>query len=191
MQISNRIKTLTAEAEVALAPYFAEVDRIAFENTERVMDAFREHRVAMTNFDGTSGYGYDDRGRDVLDEIWAEVMGAEAAIVRHQIVSGTHALTIGLFGILHGIFESLLIPRELGTAVILTRKITPCELDILLCEARRAPFGRGRQVVLSIPAHLLREGMGEEGTLTEEYAELVEKYEATLCVCAEPTVRDT
>ena len=100
MHISDKIKTLTAEAEIALAPYFAEIDRIAFENTERVMDAFREHRVAMTNFDGTSGYGYDDRGRDVLDEIWAEVMGAEAAIVRHQIVSGTHALTIGLFGIL-------------------------------------------------------------------------------------------
>ena len=100
MHISDRIKKLTAEAEVALAPYFAEVDRIAFENTERVMDAFREHRVAMTNFDGTSGYGYDDRGRDVLDEIWAEVMGAESALVRHQIVSGTHALTIGLFGIL-------------------------------------------------------------------------------------------
>ena len=100
MHISNRIKTLAAEAEVALAPYFAEIDRVSFENTERVMDAFRAHRVAMTNFDGTSGYGYDDRGRDVLDEIWAEVMGAEAALVRHQIVSGTHALTIGLFGIL-------------------------------------------------------------------------------------------
>ena len=64
------------------------------------MDAFRAHRVAANYFDGTSGYGYDDRGRDQLDEIWAEVMGAEAALVRHQIVSGTHALTIGLFGIL-------------------------------------------------------------------------------------------
>lgn len=98
---------------------------------------------------------------------------------------------IGLFGVLHGIFESLLVPRELGTAVILTQRITPCELDILLCEARRAPFGRGRRVVLSIPAHLLREGMGEAGILAEEYAELVEKYGATLCVCADPTVRDT
>ena len=98
---------------------------------------------------------------------------------------------IGLFGILHGLFESLLVPRELGTAVILTHPISPAELDILLCEARRAPFGRGRQVVLSIPPELLREGMGEEGRLTEEYAELVEKYEVTLCVCAQPTVRDT
>ena len=100
---------------MALASYFAEVDRIAFENTERVMDAFRAHRVAMTNFDGTSGYGYDDRGRDVLDEIWAEVMGAEAAIVRHQIVSGTHALTIGLFGILRPGDVMLSVAGKMGT----------------------------------------------------------------------------
>lgn len=100
MPISERIQALTAKAEEALAPYFAEIDRISLENTKRIMDAFRAHRVAMTNFDGTSGYGYDDRGRDTLDEIWAEVMGAEAALVRHQIVSGTHALTIGLFGLL-------------------------------------------------------------------------------------------
>ncbi len=100
MQFSNKILTLAAEAEIALAPHFAHIDRVSFENTQKVMDAFREHRVAMTMFDGTSGYGYDDRGRDVLDEIWADVMGAEAAIVRHQIVSGTHALCIGLFGIL-------------------------------------------------------------------------------------------
>ena len=100
MQFSEKIRQLTAEAETALAPYFAHIDEVSFENTQKVMDAFREHRVAMTMFDGTSGYGYDDRGRDVLDEIWAEVMGAEAALVRHQIVSGTHALCIGLFGIL-------------------------------------------------------------------------------------------
>ncbi len=100
MQFSDRILDLTAEAEAALAPHFARIDRIAFENTQKVMDAFREHRVAMTNFDSTSGYGYDDRGRDVLDVIWADVMGAEAALVRQQIVSGTQALTIGLFGLL-------------------------------------------------------------------------------------------
>ena len=100
MQFSDKILTLTAEAEAALAPHFARIDRIAFENTQKVMDAFRERRVAMTNFDSTSGYGYDDRGRDVLDLIWADVFGAEAALVRQQIVSGTQALTIGLFGLL-------------------------------------------------------------------------------------------
>ncbi len=100
MQFSKQITQLSLEAEEALKPYFDRIDRISFENTQRVMDAFREFRVADAMFQSTSGYGYDDRGRDVLDQIWANVMGAEAAIVRHNIVSGTHALSIGLFGIL-------------------------------------------------------------------------------------------
>ena len=100
MQYSNEILSLAAKAEKDLAPHFARIDRIAFENTARVMDAFREFRVSDSMFGSTSGYGYDDRGRDTLDEIWADVMGAEAAFVRQQIVNGTQALTIGLFGLL-------------------------------------------------------------------------------------------
>ncbi len=100
MQFSERINTLCREAERDLAPIFAKIDEISYQNTQKVMDAFREHRVAATNFDTTSGYGYDDRGRDELDKIWADVMDAEAAFVRHNIVNGTQALTIGLFGLL-------------------------------------------------------------------------------------------
>ena len=100
MIFSEKINQLAARAEEALASHFARIDRISFENTQKVMDAFREHRVSDGMFQSTSGYGYDDRGRDTLDLIWADVMGAEAAIVRHSIVSGTHALSIGLFGIL-------------------------------------------------------------------------------------------
>ncbi len=100
MQYSEKIMALANEAEAALAPHFARIDRISFENTARVMDLFREFRVSDSMFTSTSGYGYDDRGRDTLDAIWARVMGAEAAFVRQQIVSGTQALTIGLFGIL-------------------------------------------------------------------------------------------
>ena len=102
MIFSERLLTLSAKADKELSDIFADIERIEFENTSRVMGAFREHRVAATMFDSTSGYGYDDRGRDTLDLIWADVMGAEAAIVRHSIVSGTHALTIGLFGLLRG-----------------------------------------------------------------------------------------
>ncbi len=100
MQYSEKILKLSEDAEAALAPHYARIDRIAFENTARVMDLFREFRVSDTMFGSTSGYGYDDRGRDTLDAIWARVMGAEAAFVRQQIVSGTQALTIGLFGLL-------------------------------------------------------------------------------------------
>jgi cystathionine beta-lyase family protein involved in aluminum resistance len=100
MKFSEKINRLAQEAEASLAPIFAKIDQVSYENTQKVMDVFREHRVSDAMFQSTSGYGYDDRGRDVLDEVWADVMGAEAAIVRHSIVSGTHALTIGLFGIL-------------------------------------------------------------------------------------------
>ena len=100
MEFSQKIKDLVKEAEAKLGERFAAIDAISCENTERIMDCFREHRVSEAMFNPTSGYGYDDRGRDTLDEIWAEVMGAEAAFVRHSIVSGTHALSIALFGLL-------------------------------------------------------------------------------------------
>ena len=100
MNFSKKIIDLAAEAERALANRFAEVDAISFANTEKIMNAFKEYRVSEAMFNPTSGYGYDDRGRDTLDLIWADVMGAESAFVRHSIVNGTQALTIGLFGLL-------------------------------------------------------------------------------------------
>ena len=100
MQFSKELQELARRAEAELSGIFAELDDISFYNTNRVLDAFREHRVSDALFAGTSGYGYDDRGRDTLDRIWADVFGAESALVRTQIVNGTQALTIGLFGLL-------------------------------------------------------------------------------------------
>ena len=100
MIFSKQLLDLTAKAEAELAPIFKKIDNKAMINTQRVMEVFAEHRVSDALFAGTSGYGYDDRGRDVLDEIYADLFGAEAAFVRHNIVSGTHALNIALFGLL-------------------------------------------------------------------------------------------
>ena len=100
MIFSKKIQDLALEAEQALVAQFQHIDKVAFLNTQKVMDAFCTHRVSDSCFQSTSGYGYDDRGREVLEEVWAEVMGAEAAVVRQTIISGTHALSIGLFGIL-------------------------------------------------------------------------------------------
>ena len=100
MKISEKVLDLAREAEVALAERFAEVDRIAYLNTKKVLEAFAEHRVSEAHFAPTTGYGYDDKGRDTLDEIYADVFSAESALVRHNIVNGTQALTIGLFGLL-------------------------------------------------------------------------------------------
>ncbi len=94
------LQELTKQAEAALAPHFIHIEEVAQYNTEKVMRAFREARVGDTMFVPSSGYGYDDCGRDTLDRIYADVFGAEAAIVRHSIACGTHALTIGLFALL-------------------------------------------------------------------------------------------
>lgn len=100
MEFSPKLIALAAEAEQALAGPFARIDAVSFANSSRVLDAFRAHRVSDAHFAGTSGYGYDDRGRETLDAIYADLFGAEAAFVRHSIVNGTQALTIGLFGLL-------------------------------------------------------------------------------------------
>ncbi len=100
MEYSQKVLSLVKQAETDMSDIFAEIDRISFENTKKIMDSFKEHRVSEAVFNPTSGYGYNDRGRELLDEIWADVMGAEAAFVRHSIANGTQALTIGLFGLL-------------------------------------------------------------------------------------------
>ena len=98
--LSERVLTLADRAQSELAEQFARIDRISQENTRRVLEAFQESRVAEGYFAGTTGYGYDDLGRDKLDEIYARLFGTEAALVRIQFVNGTHAITCALFGAL-------------------------------------------------------------------------------------------
>ncbi|MBQ7660785.1 MAG: methionine gamma-lyase family protein [Clostridia bacterium] len=98
--MDKKLTSLAKAAEAALADRFAAIDDISFQNTEKIMTAFREHRVSESMFAATSGYGYDDKGRDTLDRIFADVVGAEAAFVRHNITCGTHALAIGLYALL-------------------------------------------------------------------------------------------
>ena len=100
MKFSPYLLELADRAEAALAPQFLHLSRVSHHNTARVMEAFAAHHVDAACFNGSSGYGYDDRGREVLDRIFADVMGAEAAFVRHSIANGTQALAIGLFGLL-------------------------------------------------------------------------------------------
>lgn len=100
MNFDEKLLALADEADEALRPRFEAIARVSRENTARVLSAFAAHRVDAACFGSTDGYGYDDRGRDTLDAVFAQVTGAEAAFVRHSIVSGTHALTIGLFGLL-------------------------------------------------------------------------------------------
>lgn len=100
MNFSEKLLQLGERAEAALSPQFAHITKVARACTAKVMRSFAERRVDAACFAGSSGYGYDDRGRETLDRVFADVMGAEAAFVRHSIANGTHALAIGLFGLL-------------------------------------------------------------------------------------------
>ncbi len=97
LDISDEIYALGEQAERVVAPYFSRIDRICDRNTEKVLAAFRSHRVSDNLFAGTTGYGYDDAGRDRLDEIYAEIFGTEAALVRIGFVNGTHALCCAMY----------------------------------------------------------------------------------------------
>lgn len=87
-------------AEQALSPIFSGIDASVKQNLQRVLRAFRNQRVGTHHFASVSGYGHDDLGRDVLDRVFAEVVQAEAAAVRVQFVSGTHAIACALYGVL-------------------------------------------------------------------------------------------
>ncbi len=100
MVISEKLRKMGAEAEAALADVFKKIDDIATHNTEKVLDVFREERVSESMFVASTGYGYGDAGRDAIDKIAALIFGTEAGFMRPSILCGTHALTVGLFGLL-------------------------------------------------------------------------------------------
>ncbi len=88
------------ECEQLLQPVFKRIEDIAAYNEAKVLAAFGRHKISAAHLTGSNGYGYDDLGRDTLDKVFADVMGTEDALVRHTFVSGTHALTVALFGVL-------------------------------------------------------------------------------------------
>ena len=96
----EELYTLAAQVEERLQPVFRGFERMAEKNTKRVLDAFRAHRVSEPCFSGTTGYGYDDLGRETLEKVYADVFGAEAALVRTTFVNGTHAIACALYGAL-------------------------------------------------------------------------------------------
>lgn len=98
--IRPEVYELARQAEEEIRPQFERVDRIAMLNTRKVMTAFQDNKVSDSCFAGTTGYGYDDLGREVLDKVYAQVFCTEAALVRIGFVNGTHTLSAALFGIL-------------------------------------------------------------------------------------------
>ncbi|MED4453867.1 methionine gamma-lyase family protein [Metabacillus fastidiosus] len=96
----GKIAPLVQQVEEQIKEIHAAIDRRIEANQFRVLKSFQSHRVSDSHFIPTTGYGYDDMGRDTLEEIYAEVLGGEAGLVRPQIISGTHAISTSLFGVL-------------------------------------------------------------------------------------------
>jgi len=97
--IRPEVFELAEKAQTRCKKSFEYIDSVAEKNTMRVMKAFQDNRVAEACFAGTTGYGYDDIGRDTLDKIYAQVFGTEAALVRIGFVNGTHALTAAMYSL--------------------------------------------------------------------------------------------
>jgi cystathionine beta-lyase family protein involved in aluminum resistance len=98
--IDNKLLELDKTALEQCKPQFAKIDEITEFNQLKVLKAFIKNGVSESYFTASTGYGYDDRGREILEKVMADCMGAEDSLMRHNFVSGTHTLTVALFGIL-------------------------------------------------------------------------------------------
>ncbi|QPC48365.1 aminotransferase class I/II-fold pyridoxal phosphate-dependent enzyme [Mangrovibacillus cuniculi] len=96
----QQLEGISNQVEEKIQSVHKQIDKQVERNQYRVLKSFQEHKVSDGHFIPTTGYGYDDHGRDTLEKIYANVFGAEAGLVRPQIISGTHAISIALFGVL-------------------------------------------------------------------------------------------
>ncbi len=99
-KLDNKIQEAARSAMEKAEPYLRKIDEITEYNQYKVLSAFIKNGVSESHFVPTTGYGYGDRGRDTLDSVFADAFGAEDALVRHNFTSGTHTLTVALFGVL-------------------------------------------------------------------------------------------
>ena len=100
LQNGEKLYSLVKKVEQQIAEVHKEIDEKVENNQFRVLQSYQKHRVSDSHFMPSTGYGYDDIGRDTLELIYADVFGGEAGLVRPQIISGTHAISIALFGVL-------------------------------------------------------------------------------------------
>ena len=98
--ISKKVTSLSEQALALCEGEFRKIDKATEFNQQKVLKAFIDNGVSERHFVGSTGYGYGDAGRDMLDKVFAQIFGAEDALVRHNFVCGTHALTVALFGVL-------------------------------------------------------------------------------------------
>ena len=153
MYIDNRI----LEAEKELAPIFKKAEEVALSNTNKILNAFRNNRISANHFYGSTGYGFDDLGREKLSKVFADSFGAESAIVSQAISCGTEALTTVLYGLL----------RPGDTMLTLTGK--PYDtLDETIFGVEGADNGSLKDFGIKYKAIELKDGQFDEEKILEE-----------------------
>ena len=98
--ISEKIENLSNEVEEEIKEEFKKIDNISTYNSLKVLKAFKDNNISEMHFNSTTGYGYGDIGRDTIEKVYSQIFKTEDALVRNQFISGTHALTVALFGML-------------------------------------------------------------------------------------------
>lgn len=193
-------KELINQAEEKCRSYFANIEEIVLHNTEKVLNALQEEGIAYRHFAPSTGYGYDDIGRDALERLYARVFGGESAIVRPHIASGTHAISLCLFGLLRPNDELIYAtgtPYDTLVEVIGSTDLTPNSLRELGVKYKEIPLKDGKTLQIdAIMASLtaktkvvaLQRSRGyalRDSLLPEDFAPLCKKiheYNPEICV---------
>ena len=114
--IDEKLSAIAEKAEKRCAEAFARIEKIEQYNGQKVLKAFIDNGISAAHLCGSTGYGYGDIGRDALDRVFAQALGAEDALVRHNFVSGTHTLAVGLYGLLRPNDTLLSLTGKIGRA---------------------------------------------------------------------------
>lgn len=173
--IPERLLAKAADCEATLADTFRRLEQTAFRNTQKVLRVFSDNKLSERHFNGTVGYGYDDEGRDLCDKLFAGCFGREAGFARAGIISGTHALTIALQGLLRPGDVLLSVtgkPYDTLEGVI---GITPCKGSLAEFGVRYEQIDLIGASALDLPAVRARL---EKGGVKVLYAQRSKGYEA-------------
>ncbi len=154
-QFDEKIENAAEKALQMCAGHFAEIERVKEYNQQKMLKAFQQYGVSESMFAGTTGYGFDDRGRDTLDKIYAYAFDAEDALARHNFMSGTHTLTVALFGMLRPGDEMLCVT---GTPYDTIQPV----IGITECSGSLKDFGvRYSEIALKADGSVDLEAVGE------------------------------
>lgn len=150
MQLVNKLddlKLLSEEVEEEVQSFYRPIDKIALANHVKVLEAFKTAKVSDYHLKGSTGYGYGDAGREALEEVYARVFHAEKALVRSQIVSGTHAIALCLYGVLRPGDELLAVQGQpydtLGTIIGIRDNESGSLKDLMVTYRQVEPTGDG------------------------------------------------